>query len=92
MGKSETAWQAFCNFAKDPNYYKDPREAWEIADTLKPPKKQTRKRKMTLGRAMKQANKAGVAVNGATITADGGVKLELGEASQIEVNPWDHVQ
>lgn len=90
-GKSETAWEAFCNFAKEPNYYKDPRDMWEIADSLRPPKKRTRKRKVTLDRAMKQASKAGVSVNGATITADGGVKLELGK-DDVGPNEWDSIQ
>lgn len=91
MGKSETPWQALCNFAADPNYYKDPRETWEILETTKPPaKKRSRKRKMTLDRAMRQVDKAGLRIASATLTPEG-VKLELGEVDQT-ANPWDSIQ
>jgi hypothetical protein len=86
---NDDAWKAFCDFTKHPERHGDPREPWEIA-TTKPKPKQTRQRKMTLVRALKQADKAGVKVGSATVKPDG-VMLELGETPDPP-NPWDSVQ
>jgi hypothetical protein len=67
----------------------DPREPWELV-TTKPKPKQTRKRKVTLARALQQAGKAGVSISSATVKPDG-VMLELGETPD-QPNPWDGVQ
>ena len=50
------AWAAFCAFARNP-FPDDDREPWEVI-TTRPKPKPTRKRRMTLARAMKQANRA----------------------------------
>jgi hypothetical protein len=95
MGKSDddnAAWRAMVAFSKDPTAEVDPRESWEI-HTVKPKQKQTRRRKMTLDRALKQASKAGVKVGTATVKPDG-VVLELGGKPPIdddEPNEWDAV-
>ena len=84
------AWAAFCAFARNP-YPDDDRERWDIVTTPRP-KIKSRKRRMTLGRAMKQANRAGVAVQSVTVKSDG-VELQLGEAvTPDQANPWDSVQ
>lgn len=54
-------------------------------------RRRTRKRRVTIDRAMRQAAKAGVSVSAATITADGGVTLSLGEG-QADRNEWDDVR
>ncbi len=90
MGNNDQAWKSLCEFVKH-RPVDDP-EPWEVT-TVKPtvkPVKRTRKRKLTLDRAMRQASKAGIAVSSATLTPDG-VKLELGEATN-QTNPWDSVQ
>jgi hypothetical protein len=89
-------WRALCAFAKNPNayLYPDDPEPWEVITTKPPTKKlkRTRQRQLTLDRAMRQANKAGVAVKSATLTPDG-VKLDLGDqANSDQPNPWDSVQ
>ena len=83
-------WAAFCAFAKHPYRDQDPRERWDIATTPRL-KIKTRKRKMTLVRALKQATRAGLSVSEATIKPDG-VTLQLGEATPDQANPWDSVQ
>lgn len=51
-----------------------------------------RKRKLTLDRALRQAEKAGLRVASAVLTPEG-VKLELGESEGGQTaNPWDTVQ
>jgi hypothetical protein len=87
MGNDD-AWRALCAFVKHP-YPADDREPWDIVTTRPKPRK-TRKRRMTLARALKQADKAGVAVSSAVVKTDG-VVLELGETS-TQPNPWDKVQ
>ncbi len=57
----------------------DPREPWELT-TRKPKPKRTRK--PSLIRALKQANRAGVAVSGATID---GVSLEFGKRTNTAI-------
>jgi len=61
-------------------------EPWES------PTRRRKKRKPNLASALKQASKAGVAVAGATITADG-VTLEFGQPDAVKTNtnPWDEV-
>ena len=57
--------------------------------------KAPRKRRVTLARAMRQANKAEVAVSGATINVDGSITLTFGgpaTGSTQEKNEWDTVQ
>lgn len=53
-----------------------------------------RKRRPTLASARKQAEKAGLNVTGALVTADG-VKLEFGgsnsSSQSLTANPWDEV-
>jgi hypothetical protein len=87
---NDDAWKALCDFAKHPDRPGDPREPWEIV-TRTPKPKQTRKRKVTLARALQEANKAGVSVSSATVKPDG-VVLELGETAPDQPNPWDSVQ
>ena len=78
------AWTALCAFAKDPERRGDYREPWEVPTAR-------RKRKVSLARAMKQADKAGLSVTAATLTADG-VELHWSEASANTSNEWDSVQ
>jgi hypothetical protein len=63
------------------------------AEATKP--KRTRKRRITLGRAMRQASEAGLAVSGATLAADGSLSLTFGETpaagSIDDHNEWDEV-
>ena len=89
---SDEAWKAFCLFSRNPHRDRDPREPWDVVTTPRP-KIKTRKRRMTLARAMKQANRAGVAVQSVTVKSDG-VELQLGEAAtpDHEVNEWDVVK
>jgi hypothetical protein len=84
----DAAWRAFCDFSEN-MFCGDPREPWEVPP-LSPPKPKTRRRKMTVQQAMKQATKAGLAVQGVIVKADG-VELQLSEAVET-VNPWDQVQ
>jgi hypothetical protein len=86
---NDDAWKALCDFAKHPERHGDPREPWEIV-TTKPKPKQTRKHRVTLARALRQADRAGVSVSSATVKPDG-VVLELGETPD-QSNPWDNVQ
>ena len=91
---NDAAWQALCAFAKNSIVRGEPRvyleEPWEVTTSPAKPKIKTRKVKVTLDRAMKQANKAGIAISGATINADGSATLHFGEPQQS--NPWDSVQ
>jgi hypothetical protein len=53
-----------------------------------------RERRPTLAGALKQASKAGAKVSGATVTADGSVTLQFGEANagdSAAANEWDEV-
>jgi hypothetical protein len=53
--------------------------------------KPKRQRKATLARALREAKKAGVSVQGATVE-DGRVTLTFGEAATGDkINPWDTV-
>ena len=55
-------------------------------------RKRSRKRRVTLDRAMRQAKKAGMNVSAATLNADGSVKLEFGDNDQNhhhQQNDWD---
>jgi hypothetical protein len=81
-----SSWAALCDFVKT-GPGDDTREPWEIVTS---PAKPKRRRKVTVDRAMRQAAKAGLSVSSATITADGGVELRIGEPQQP--NPWDGVQ
>lgn len=94
MDSSDDAWRAFIDFSKRGFIPDDPRERWEI-ETFPPKQKRTRKRRMTLARAMRQAREAGVAVSGATVNADGSVTLTFGEAVSQSKNAasseWDEV-
>jgi Na+-transporting NADH:ubiquinone oxidoreductase subunit NqrC len=49
--------------------------------------KRRRQRKVTLSRALREAQKAGVSVSGATLTAEG-VTLTFGQAPTEANNPW----
>jgi hypothetical protein len=92
---SNTAWSDFCAFAADPwarFSLSDFQEPWEV-HTSPPKAKKTRQRKVTLDRAMRAASKAGVSVASATITSDGGVRLEIANGSNgHDINEWDSVQ
>ncbi|WP_025036216.1 hypothetical protein [Bradyrhizobium sp. DOA9] len=69
-------------------------EPWDIV-TRPPKQKRMRKRRMTLTRAMRQANEAGVSVQSAIINADGSVTLIFGKPSSVHnetFNEWDTVQ
>jgi hypothetical protein len=90
---NDAAWQAFIRFSKYGFIPKDDREPWDII-TRPRPAKRMHKRRVTLARAMRQASKAGVAVNGATVNVDGSVTLMFGETangSGENGNPWDEV-
>jgi hypothetical protein len=86
---NDDAWQALCAFVRHPYRQSDLDEPWDII-TTKPKSKQTRKRRMTVARAMKQATRAGVSVRNVVVKPDG-VELQLGEAVETP-NPWDSVQ
>ena len=86
---SNEAWKAFCAFSRNP-YPDDDREPWDVVTTPRP-KIKSRKRRMTLARAMKQAKRAGLSVSEATVTSNG-ITLQLGEATPDQANPWDAVQ
>jgi hypothetical protein len=92
---SDDPWTALCDFVKHPQCYADPREPWEVITT---PRKTrlTRKRRVTVARAMKQAAKAGVSVRDVIVKSDGSVALQLGEPVSANVeaditNEWDEV-
>jgi hypothetical protein len=65
-----------------------------IAAPLTAGRKRSRKRRMTLARALRQADKAAVPVQAATLNADGSVRLELGDDGQNHRrhNEWDDVK
>lgn len=92
MGKGNDGWQALCAFVRHP-YPDDDREPWDII-TTRPKPKQTRKRRMTLARALRQADKAGVSVSNVVVKPEG-VELQLGETppsnGHDQVNEWDEV-
>ncbi|MCK1620809.1 hypothetical protein IVA96_30410 [Bradyrhizobium sp. 159] len=94
MDGSDDAWQAFIEFSKRGFVPGDDRERWDM-ETFPPKKKRMRKPRMTLARAMQQASDAGVAVNGATVNADGSVTLLFGEAAPqrngATGSEWDEV-
>ncbi|MGY3490226.1 hypothetical protein ACVW1C_008109 [Bradyrhizobium sp. USDA 4011] len=94
MGSSNDAWEAFCDFGKRGLTDGEYRERWDIK-TFPPKKKRVRKRSVTLARAMRQANEAGLAVSSATLNADGSVTLTFGEPVSRtggQSNEWDTVQ
>jgi hypothetical protein len=97
MGSNDTAWQNLIKFVENgciPDRDLDPRERWDI-ETYPPKPKRTRKRRMTLARAMRQASEADVAVSGVTVNADGSVTMMLGEAANGPgngLNEWDTVR
>jgi hypothetical protein len=63
---------------------------------ITPPKpKRTRKRRMTLARAKRQADEAGLSVSAATYNEDGSLTLMFGKPGNgpcEESNEWDTVQ
>jgi septal ring factor EnvC (AmiA/AmiB activator) len=72
------------------------REFEALRAELKTAKPAGRKRKMSLSDAIKQAKKAGEAVAGATLAADGSVSLTFGQPDATKANgngdnPWDEV-
>lgn len=90
---NEAAWQALIRFNRRGFLPDDDRDRWDVV--TRPARKRMRKRRITLDRAMRQASKAGVAVNGAIVNSDGSVTLTFGEpanGSAKEVNEWDTVQ
>jgi hypothetical protein len=89
MTDKPNPWGAFCAFSRNP-YPDDDREPWDVVTTPRP-KIKSRERQMTLARAMKQAKRAGVAVQSVTVKSDG-VELQLGDATPDQANPWDSVQ
>jgi hypothetical protein len=94
---SNDAWKALCDFAKHPDRGGDPREPWEVVTTPRPVNGNplTRKRRVTMERALKLAARAGVAVSGVIVKPDGSVTLELGSGSpngEPDVNEWDSVK
>jgi hypothetical protein len=98
MTDPDTAWKAYCRFAKcgHREYTMwDMVEPWERGEypPPKPKKTSTRRRKMmTLNRALKQAMRAGVSVVNATLTPDG-VRLEIANGNGRDtINEWDAVQ
>jgi hypothetical protein len=92
---ADDPWREFCKFARDPWCNTTPDDflaPWDVVTHPAKPKR-TRKRKMTLDRAIKAACRAGVNVINATMAQDGSVKLQLGETSNDhDVNEWDSVQ
>ncbi len=85
----DAAWKTYCRFMElgsEPDW----REPWEVETR---PKRRARKRSVTLDRALKQASKAGIAVSGASLNADGSATLIFGEAPNgHDFNEWDTVQ
>jgi hypothetical protein len=82
MGSNDDAWQNLIRFVENgciSDRDLESREPWDI-ETYPPRPKRTRKRRITLTRAMRQASEAGVAVSGATVNADGSVTLAFGGA------------
>jgi septal ring factor EnvC (AmiA/AmiB activator) len=72
------------------------REIEALRAELKTAEPAKRKRKVSLANAIKQAKKAGEAVAGATIAADGSVALTFGQSDAAKANgngenPWDEV-
>jgi hypothetical protein len=53
--------------------------------------KPSRKRRITISRAMKQAAEAGLTVKGVVVKPDGAVELQLNEAASDQPNPWDSI-
>jgi hypothetical protein len=86
-------WTAFCAFGKHPYRYADLDEPWDIVTTPRPQIK-TRKSQMTLARALKRADKAGVTFRNAVVEPEG-VELQLGETppgnGHDQVDEWDEV-
>lgn len=80
----DDAWQAFIEFSKGGFVPGDDRERWDI-ETFPPKQKRMRKPRMTLARAMRQASHAGVAVNSATVNADGSVTLTFGKSATTHI-------
>ena len=92
---NDAAWRAMCAFAKNPIAHGDPPllEPWEVTTRPAKPKIKTRKRWVTLHRAVRQASKAGVAISGATINGDGSATLQFSDEQQPQQeNPWDAVR
>ncbi|TYL86338.1 hypothetical protein [Bradyrhizobium cytisi] len=85
MDGRDDAWQAFIEFSKRGFVPGDDRERWDI-ETFPPKQKRMRKSPMTLARAMQQASAAGVAVNSATVNADGSVTLTFGKPVTAQVS------
>jgi hypothetical protein len=88
-------WTALCDFVKHPHRGADPREPWEVIITPAETKTRlTRKRRVTVARAIKQAAKAGISVRDVVVKPDGSVALQLGESASAFVetaNEWDEV-
>jgi hypothetical protein len=94
---NDDAWQALIRFCANgcvPDHLLAQRAPWEIV-TYPPKRKLTRKRRVTLSRAMQQASKAGLAVNAATVNADGSITLSFGETAPqnqgATSSEWDEV-
>lgn len=84
MGNTDDAWQAFIAFSERGFVPGNDRERWEI-ETFPPKQKRTRRPRMTLARAMRQASEAKIAVNSATVNADGSVTLTFGAPAVTQV-------
>ncbi|MCK1715120.1 MULTISPECIES: hypothetical protein [unclassified Bradyrhizobium] len=81
MSGDDTAWQALIRFVANgciSDRDLESREPWDI-ETYPPRPKRTRKRRMTLSRAMRQASEAGIAVGSVTINTDGSATLTFVE-------------
>lgn len=74
---------------------KPPRDAGVgCAELGRGTERKRRARRPTLAAALKQANKAGIDVKGATLAADGSVSLTFGNTvsgNGASDNPWDEV-
>lgn len=84
MDRRDDAWQAFIEFSKRGFAPGDDRERWDI-ETFPPKQKRMRKPRVTLARALRQASEVGVAVNSATVNADGSVTLTFGKPVTTQV-------
>jgi hypothetical protein len=92
---TDDGWKALCEFVRHPTRYREPDlEPWDVVP--RPPKAKSRKRRVTLARALRQAERADVPVRAATVRPDGSVALELGksvtENSVTDANEWDSVK
>jgi hypothetical protein len=87
--RADAAWRAFIEFVHNPEG-RSCTEPWDTPTVPKTKPKTRRRRHITLERAMKEAEKAGIKPTSAKVTADG-VQFDLTEhaANDDSQNEWD---